>query len=132
MVLEQCVGYLTYIGTQPLCLRKPSVLQHSISDCDSDYAKDENNRRSVSGRINMMGGMTTNWTSKKQKTMSLSSSEAISERASISIHSEVGTGANRRKKPAITYEDNIGTIVLVKNQHISSRTKHTLISDITL
>jgi hypothetical protein len=56
--LEQCVGHLTDTGTQPLCLRKPRVLQ-SISDCDSDYAKDENDRRSISGRINTLGGMTS-------------------------------------------------------------------------
>jgi hypothetical protein len=48
----------------------------SISDCDSDYAKDGNNRRSVSGQIDTLGGMITNWTSKKQQTVSLSSSEA--------------------------------------------------------
>jgi hypothetical protein len=64
--LERCVGYLTSEGTKPLCLRTPRVLQ-SISDCDSDYVKDENDRKSISGRINTLGGMTTNWTSKKQK-----------------------------------------------------------------
>jgi Reverse transcriptase (RNA-dependent DNA polymerase) len=42
--LEQCVGYMTDTGTQPLCLRKPRVLQ-SISDCDADYAKDEDDIR---------------------------------------------------------------------------------------
>jgi hypothetical protein len=72
--LERCVGYLAGERIKPLCLRKPRVLQ-SISDCDSDYAKDENERRSVSGRINTLGGMTTNRTSKKQHTVSLSSSE---------------------------------------------------------
>jgi hypothetical protein len=74
--LERCVGYLTSEGTKPLCLRKPRVLL-SISDCDSDYAKDENDRKSISGLINTLGGMTTNWTSKKQNTVSLSSSEAL-------------------------------------------------------
>jgi hypothetical protein len=69
--LEQCVGYLAGEGTKPLCLRNLS-----ISDCDSDYAKDENDRRSVSGQINILGAMTTNWTSKKQHNVSLSSSEA--------------------------------------------------------
>jgi hypothetical protein len=48
----------------------------SISDCDSDYAKDENDRRSISARINTLEGIITNWTSKKQQTVSLSSSEA--------------------------------------------------------
>jgi hypothetical protein len=46
--LERCVGYLTDQGSKALCLRKPRILQ-SISDCDSDYAKDENDRRSASG-----------------------------------------------------------------------------------
>jgi Reverse transcriptase (RNA-dependent DNA polymerase) len=57
--LERCVGYLTSQGTQALCLRKPRELR-SISDCDSDYAKDENERKSISGRINTLGGRTTN------------------------------------------------------------------------
>jgi hypothetical protein len=42
------------------------VLQ-SISDGEADYAKDENDRRIISGRINTLGGMTTNWTSKKEQ-----------------------------------------------------------------
>jgi hypothetical protein len=49
--LERCVGYLTDQGTKALCLKKPRVLQ-PISDCDSDYAKNDNDRRSVSGQIN--------------------------------------------------------------------------------
>jgi hypothetical protein len=51
--LERCAGYLTSEGTKPLCLRKPSVLQ-SISDCYSDYAKDKNDRKSISGWINTL------------------------------------------------------------------------------
>jgi hypothetical protein len=46
--LERYVGYLTDQGTKALCLRKPRVLQ-SISGCDSDYDKGENDRQSVSG-----------------------------------------------------------------------------------
>jgi hypothetical protein len=66
--LERCVGYLTDQGFKALCLRKPRVLK-SITDCDSDYAKDENDRQSVSGLINTIGGIITNWTSKKQQTV---------------------------------------------------------------
>jgi hypothetical protein len=73
--LERCVGYLTDQRTKALCLRKPRVLQ-SILDCDSDYGKDQNDRQSASGQINTLGGMITNWTSKKQQTVSLSSLEA--------------------------------------------------------
>jgi hypothetical protein len=61
--------------TSHLVLRCPRTLV-SISNCDSDYATDENNRRIISRRNNTQGGMITNWTSKKQQTVSLSSSEA--------------------------------------------------------
>jgi hypothetical protein len=48
--LERCVGYLTSKGTKTLCLRKPRVLQ-SNSDCDSEYAKDENDRKVSQDRL---------------------------------------------------------------------------------
>jgi hypothetical protein len=112
--LERCVGYLTDTGTQPICLRKPRVLQ-SISDCDSDHAKDENDRRIISGRINTLGGMTTNWASKKQQTVPLSSSEAEYQALSECVQEPVFTQnlvqeLTGEKKPAIIYEDNLGTI----------------------
>jgi hypothetical protein len=118
--LERCVGYLTSEGTKPLCLRKPRGLQ-SISDCESDYAKNENDRKSISGRINTLGGMTTNWTSKKQNTVSLSSSEAEYQALSECVQEYVFTQnlveeSTGKRKPAMIYEDNLGTIFLVKNQ----------------
>jgi hypothetical protein len=123
-VLERCVGYLTDQATKASCLRKPRVLQ-SISYCDSDYAKDENDRRSVSGQINTLGGMIANWTSKKQQTVSLSSSEAEHQALSECTQEAVFTrNLVGQKKPAIIYEDNLGTIFLVKNRKVSSRTKH--------
>jgi hypothetical protein len=101
----------------------------SISLCDSDYAKDENDRKSISGRLNTIGGTITNWTSKKQGTVALSSTEAeynsLSECAQESIFTQ-----NLIKEllniflTAIIYEDNLGAIYLAKNQQVSSRTKH--------
>jgi hypothetical protein len=109
-------------------LRKPRELQ-SISDCDLDYAKDENDRKSISGQMNTLGGMTTNWTSKKQNTVSLSSSEAEYQALSECVQESVFTHnlveeLTGKRKPAIMYEDNLGTIFLVKNQQVSSSTKH--------
>jgi hypothetical protein len=77
----------------------------------------------------MLGGMTTNWTSKKQQTVSLSCSETEYQAFSECVQEsrctqnlvEDFTGV---KKPAIMYENNLGTIFLVKNQQVSSRTKH--------
>jgi hypothetical protein len=80
----------------------------SISDCDSEYIKDENDRRSVSGRINTLGGMTTNWKSKKQHTVSLSSSEveyqALSERVQEAVFTQnLVEELTGQKKPASMY-----------------------------
>jgi hypothetical protein len=60
--------------------------------------------------------------------VSLSSSEAEYQELSECVQESVFpqdlvqelTGV---KKPAIIYEDNLGTIFLVKNQQVSSRTK---------
>jgi hypothetical protein len=73
--------------------------------------------------------MTTNWTSKKQQTVSLSSSEADYQELSECVQESVFTHnlvqeLSGIKKPAIIYEDNLGTIFLVTNQQVSSRTKH--------
>jgi hypothetical protein len=102
--LERCVGYLAGERTTPLCL-------------------------SVSGRINTLGVMITNWTSKKYHTVSLSSSEAEYQALSGCLHEAVFTQhlveeLTGQRKPAIIYEENLGTIFLVKNQRLSSRTKH--------
>ena len=58
-----------------LKFRKPRNLI-SISYTDSDYATNNQDRKSISGRINTIGGMITSWSSKKQNTVSLSSTEA--------------------------------------------------------
>jgi hypothetical protein len=50
--LERCLGYLDVEGTSQLILRCPRTLV-AISDCDSDYAKDENDRRSISGKLTL-------------------------------------------------------------------------------
>jgi hypothetical protein len=71
----------------------------------------------------------TNWTSKKQSTVALSSTEAeymaLSECAQESVFTqnlvEELTGVRER---AIIYEDNLGAIYLVKNFQVSARTKH--------
>ena len=126
--LERCVGYVCEDVHKGLLFRKPRELR-SISTCDSDYAKDETDRRSISGRINTLGGMITNWSSKKQSTVSLSSTQAeyqaLSECAQESVFTQnLIIEMTGEKLMSIIYEDNLGAIYLVKNQQVSPRTKH--------
>jgi hypothetical protein len=73
--------------------------------------------------------MTTNGTSKKQNTVSLSSSAAEYQALSKCVQESVFTQnlveeLTGKRKPVIIYKDNFGTIFLVKSQQVSSRTKH--------
>jgi hypothetical protein len=73
--------------------------------------------------------MTINCKSKKQQTVSLSGSEAEYQALSECVQESVSTQnlvqeLTGEKKPTIIYEDNLATIFLVKNQQVSSRTKH--------
>ena len=126
--LERVVGYISLNPNAGQIFRRPRELR-SISDCDSNYARDENDRKSISGRINTIGGMITNWTSKKQATVSLSSTEAEYQALSECVQESIFTQSLLLEltgifKTAIIYEDNLGAIFLTKNHQVSSRTKH--------
>ena len=126
--LERCVGYLRQKKNLNLIYRKPRVLG-SISLCDSNYASDPNDRKSISGRLNTVGGTLSNWTSKKQGAVTLSSTEAeyyaLSECAQEAVFTQnLLEEIAKVKIPAIIYEDNLGAIFLTKNQQVSQRTKH--------
>jgi hypothetical protein len=111
-----CVGYLIYGKNLSLIYRKPSELR-SISTCNSNYAQDPNDRKSISGRINTVGGTLSNWTSKKQGAVTLSSTEAeyysLIECAQESIFTQnLLKELTMINQTAIIYEDNLGAIFL--------------------
>jgi hypothetical protein len=126
--LGRLVGYMKHRKQDGIMYRTPSELR-SISFSDSDYAKCEETRRSVSGRVNTLGGMLTNMTSKKQGSVTLSSTEAelvagtecAQEAMFQSMLLEELLG---RKVQATVFIDNTGAIFLVKNHKVGSRTKH--------
>jgi hypothetical protein len=103
---------------------------------DSDYAKCEETRRGVSGRGNTLGGMLTNVTSKKQGSVTLSSTEAElvagTECANeVMFQSMLLEELLGRKVQATIFIDNTGAVFLVKNHKVGSRTKHTAVHDIS-
>jgi hypothetical protein len=126
--LGKCVGYVRYGKSLSLIYRKPSELR-SISTCDYNYAQDPKDRRSISRRINTVGGMLSNGTSKKQGGVTLSSTEAeyysLSECAQESIFTQnLLKELTMIKQTPIIYEDNLGAILLTKNQPVLQRTQH--------
>jgi hypothetical protein len=79
--------------------------QDVVGYCDADWAGDLEDRRSTTGFVFMMGGGTTSWSSKRQPTIALSTTEA--EYMAMVIRC-----------------DNQGAISLTKNPTQHARTKH--------
>jgi hypothetical protein len=127
--LECLVGYLGTTKGKGLIYRRPKELQ-LVSWADLNYATNEDTRRSVSGIINTLGGGTiTNWTSKTQATVTLSSMEAEylslllctqDLRFTQMLLNEIDTSVT----PGIIHDDNTGAIFLVKNSQVGFQTKH--------
>ena len=100
-------------------------------NADADYASKENDRRSVSGIAVTLGGTVVSHTSKTQRVVSLSTSEAeyiaagegVKEasfvRAVLSFIAPETSGASIK-----VLEDNQGAKALIENPLSSARSKH--------
>ena len=98
--------------------------------CDSDFAGDVDERRSVSGFIIYVNGCPISWRSRGQKSVTLSSTEAeyvaLSEVATeiLYICSILRFLQVKQEFPIEVHVDNVGAIYLSKNASTSNRTKH--------
>jgi len=101
-----------------------------VGYCDADYAGDHDTRRSTTRYIFMLGSGAISWCSKRQPTVSLSTTEAEYRVAAMAaqestwlmqlledLHQPV-------KYPISLYCDNLSAIRLVENPVFHARTKH--------
>ena len=128
MALERVVGYIKGLELKGMNLTKPKDLR-LVSMVDADFAKDPMTRRSVGGEIHTLGGCITAFGSRGEKTSSLSTSESeYKSLANGSKEQQFQLMLMREiayvKLPGILFEDNTGTIFLVKNKQVGARTKH--------
>jgi hypothetical protein len=106
-----------------------------IAYSDADWANDKLDRKSISGGVIMFNGGPISWHSRKQKTVSTSSTEAeyvaLASMAKqtqwlAQILRDMGF-AERLGKDINLVEmrgDNTGSLALVKNPHLHERSKH--------
>jgi len=98
--------------------------------CDSDWAGDVDDRRSTTGFYFSLGSGSITWSSKRQATVALSSTEAEYVAASTAAReliwlrcllAEVGL---IQTVPTVILGDNQGCIALTKNPVLHARSKH--------
>jgi hypothetical protein len=112
-------------------LKKEKMKKLTIqSFCDSDYAGDQDSRKSVTGYvINLLGCMVA-WKSKSQKSVALSSSEAeyisISEipKIILFVKQVLEFLGQNIDFPINIVVDNIGAIYMAENNMSNNQTKH--------
>jgi hypothetical protein len=98
--------------------------------CDSDYAGDIQTRRSTSGYVFLSAGAAISWSSKKQRSVALSTTEAeyvaMSEacKEAIWLQRLMDDLGRKLDGPMLLLSDNQGAIALVRNPEFHQRTKH--------
>jgi len=115
---------------QGLTFCEPKNLKPYIYVDADHYAKDKDDRRSISGRTSTpLGGMLVGWNSKKQHTVLLSSCESKYISYGEAYQEAVFMNQLLDKllqdnSSAIVYGDNQGALFLVKNWQVTQRIKH--------
>ena len=96
---------------------------------DADFAGDASTRRSTNGFVSLIGGTAVSWTSRLQKSVALSTTEAEFVAASEGAKELVWlkrllNEMNGETKLPVLFIDNASAIKLVKNHEFHKRSKH--------
>jgi hypothetical protein len=129
--LERVFRYLRATADYQLVLgRSATSVPTLLGYADSDWASDVNDRKSTSGYVFTLGGGAISWSSKKQPTVALSSTEAeyiagahaAKEATWLRLLlSELGQDMS---SPTILHVDNQSAIAIARNPEFHERTKH--------
>src|SRR6202000_1882788 len=129
--LERALYIYHYlVGNSKYRLTYDGTSGEGISACtDSDWASDNSTRRSQTGYFVKMAGGLISWTSRAQKTIALSSTEAEymalsdSSRQVVWMHTLLGE-LGYHMKPIPICGDNQGLIFIASNPVTEKRSKH--------
>ena len=139
---EQLIYLLRYLqGTKHYCLKLGGKHLNLNSYCDSTWASDVSDRHSVGGYLIFIGDSLVSWSSKKQKSIALSSTEAeymslgaccqetlyiqyILKSVLTTPIPKVHSNLLRELPDPTIYCDNMGAIKLANNPITNSRSKH--------
>jgi hypothetical protein len=97
---------------------------------DADWASDVNDRKSTSGFVFMLGGAAISWSSKKQTSMALSSTEAEyiaaahATREVVWLRRLLAESGLDLRRPTVLHVDNQSAIAIARNPEFHDRTMH--------
>jgi hypothetical protein len=118
-------------GTKNHSLEYRQTGKSLIGYCDADWAGDSDDRKSTTGYAFILAGGAVTWSSKKQPTVALSTTEAEymaitqATKEAIWLQSLLEQLDFRKSKEVTTiYDDNQGCVALTKNSVHHARTKH--------
>ncbi len=128
--LERLMGHLKG-HYKPLKIRCPRELR-VVGNSDSDWATDQNDRKSISGNLSHIDRALVDFSSKKQTGIALSSTEAelisgSTECTTIKFVAQLMDevlGQEKRLRPSQLHIDNEGAIHIQQNNAVTPRTKH--------
>jgi len=128
--LKRVLKYLISTSHYRLTYSKPGESTPVIEAyCDSDWAGDESDRKSVSGGLTFLFGNLVSWGSRKQKTVALSSCEAeymaiTEEMKDILYLTHLMEPIVELSYPVTLHIDNMGAGYMAQNAINNQRTKH--------
>jgi hypothetical protein len=129
--LEHALRYLKATSDQRLVFQRGTpggTVLHSF--VDADWASDVNNCKSMSGFVFMLGGTAVSWSSKKQTSVALSSTEA---KYIVAAHTTKEVIWLKRlliklgldlDSPTVLHVDNQSAIAITHNPKFHDHTKH--------
>jgi Reverse transcriptase (RNA-dependent DNA polymerase)/gag-polypeptide of LTR copia-type/GAG-pre-integrase domain len=127
--LQHILAYLKGTLSHQLTYRHGHGLK-PIGFVDADFGGDVDTRRSTAGYVFFMAGAPVSWSSRRQPTVALSTTEAEymgmtkAAQQSLWMHSFLSEVGLTQEFPALLYGDNNPAIALCQNEKGHSRAKH--------
>ncbi|KAI3780212.1 hypothetical protein L2E82_10183 [Cichorium intybus] len=117
-------------GTSSMCLRYGQSNTGVVGYVDSDFGKDLDKRRSITGYVFTLNGCAISWKAQLQSTVALSSTEAEYMAITEAVKEDIWLKGlfrefDGRIKVTTVFCDNQSAIFLSKDQMFHDRTKHT-------
>lgn len=128
--VKRIIRYLKGTTDFGITYKKNIENKYPVGYCDSDFASDRETRKSTTGYVFKVSGGPITWSSKRQPSVSLSTTEAEYVAACQStkeaiwlrqLYSDIGEPID---EPTTIHIDNQSAIKLIHNPEFHSRTKH--------